>query len=290
VDAGNAAYFNFPRNGYGYVDIKHNTGPTMFAEVRRAIAYCFDRDEAGRIWTGGYGAVVHSRIGYAQWMYTENQALVDSRINAYSPNVDAAIRELVAGGWTLDENGGEYTGGTRHKRLADGSLMPLHIWWFAANVGAMLYSLWTENMLEVGMTYRMDHSSDGQIFSNAVNGVAQPDGTIYGIVSRGADFATMDSPWLSYDPDPATFGQWNTNMISDNQLHRVTMDMRNTEPGDNATYFDRWLEFVIYFNDIIVDLPMYADIFYDFFSPNLINYRHDGAFPWTSALIRAWLA
>ena len=286
-------FFNFPRNGYGFVDIKHHIGPTQFVEVRRALALTLDREEAGRIWTGGHGVVVQSEIGLAQWMYTENQALVDSSLIHWSVNIDRAIEELESGGWTLDAEGNDFVLGEsdnpRHKRLDDGTLMPLHMNWFAANeqVGDMLYSLWVDNMAEVGMTYTYFHSSDFERFQDAVYAREFPDGITYNIVSRGADFAAMPHQWFNYD---ITLGElWNTNFIDDPRLLEYARRMRDTEPGDFDTYFEHWLNFVVYVNEIVVDLWLYSDMRHTFYYDKLNNFSHSATFPYTFALIRAWV-
>jgi peptide/nickel transport system substrate-binding protein len=292
AETGAARYFDYARNGYGFVDFKHHVGPTQFAEVRRAIAYCFDRDELGRQFTGGYGRVVHSQIGFAQWMYRDNQELVDSRLNPYTVNTDEAVRELEAGGWTLDAAGNPFVAGTsanpRHKRMPDGSLMPLHIYWFAANdqIGSIGESLLADNFDEVGITFTRHHDTDGTVFNNAVQGRTDP---VYNMITRGAGFATAHSPWTSLDPDPATHGWPNTNYVSDPHLFQLAMAMRNTAPGDNETFFERWLEFIIYFNDQLIDIPLYSDIFFNFFRSDLQNFSHCALYPWTSALIRSWI-
>jgi len=99
----------------------------------------------------------------------------------------------------------------------------------------------------------------------------------------------MDSPWLSYDPNPETFGRGNTNMISDQHLYDLTMAMRGTPAGDTEAFVEKWLEFVIYFNENVIDLPLYSDMRHTFHINELRNFRHSATYPYTSALIPAWL-
>jgi peptide/nickel transport system substrate-binding protein len=291
-DLGHAQWFDVLRNGYGFIDFKHHVYPTKCVHVRRAIAYCLDRGELGRQFTGGHGRVVHSQVGYAQWMYTQNADLVDSRLHPYSVNVEEAIRELVEGGWVFDAQGNPFVQGVsalpRHKRDASGALVPLHIYWFAANaqIGAIGESLLASNFVEAGMTYTMHHDADGAVFSAAVQGRSDP---VYNMVSRGATFATAHSPWLAYDPDPAAMPHPNSNFISDQKLYDLAMALRNTAPGDNETYFERWLEYVVYFNEILPDLPLYSDIWYTFFPNNLHNFLTCSVYPWSSAILRSWI-
>ncbi len=44
-DEGKAEYASYNRAGYGKIAFSCDVGPTQFAAVRQAIAYCLDRDE-----------------------------------------------------------------------------------------------------------------------------------------------------------------------------------------------------------------------------------------------------
>ena len=67
VEEGKAADTTYMRNGYGQLQFDCSVFPTDSQNVRQAIAYCLDRNEFARQYTGGYGSVVHSFYGLAQW-------------------------------------------------------------------------------------------------------------------------------------------------------------------------------------------------------------------------------
>ena len=116
VDQGNINYVNYERNGYGKLVFVCNAGPTQFVEVRHAIAYLLDRNEFAKTFTGGFGTVVNGAYGTAQWMVEEAEDEI-ATLNSYSYSLDAAVAELVAGGWVYDENGNDYVEGIRYKKL-----------------------------------------------------------------------------------------------------------------------------------------------------------------------------
>ena len=60
VDQGKAQKNTFFRNGYGKIQFDCSQFPTDSQNVRQAIAYCLDRGEFARQYSGGYAAVVHS--------------------------------------------------------------------------------------------------------------------------------------------------------------------------------------------------------------------------------------
>ena len=287
VDAGRADYISYARNGYGRITFHCDWGPTQFAEVRRAIAYCLDREEFVRQYTGGFGVIVHSRVGSAQWMLRDNLSALERGLTVYTVNLQRAIEELEAGGWTLNEQGGAYTSGIRHKRMPDGSLMSLTIEWFSPDsnvIGEMLGTFFYDNARSVGM--EINHAwGDSVAFGNALYGV----GNRYNMINGGVGFNVQDSPWYYYVPDPDMFGSWNTNFIADEELNRYTQEMRNTTPGDNASFSRSWLNFVMRFNELLPDLPLYSDEYFDFFNPKLKDFNHSSLYPWTSAILRAYV-
>jgi peptide/nickel transport system substrate-binding protein len=288
VDQGKAGYITYARNGYGKITFHCDWGPTQFAEVRRAIAYAMDREEFVRQWTGGFGVIVHSRIGSAQWMLAENRAALERDLTVYTLNLQKAREELESGGWTLNAQGGAYTTGTRYKRLDDGSLMALVIEWFSPDanaVGEMLGTFLDDNARGIGMEIRHDWG-DTVAFGNALYGIGNKR---YNMINGGVGFSVIDSPWYYYQPDPSMFGTWNGNFLIDEELNNYTQAMRNTTPGDNASFSRSWLNFVRRFNIILPDLPLYSDEYFDFFNPKLRDFNHSALYPWTSAILRAYV-
>ena len=291
VDAGKADYITYSRNGFGKITFHCDWGPTQFAEVRRAIAYSMDREAFVRLYTGGFGIIVHSRIGSAQWMLADNRAALDRDLTVYTLNLQKAREELEAGGWTLNATGGAYTTGTRYKRMPDGSLMALVIEWFSPDsnaIGEMLSTFITDNARSVGMEIRQEWG-DSTAFGNAIYGTGNKR---YNMMNGGSGFNVQDSPWYYYTPERDTFadrGGYNTNFVADVELNRYTQEMKNTTPGDRASFSRSWLNFAKRFNLILPDLPLYSDEYYDFFNPKLKGFSHNALYPWTSAIINAWV-
>jgi peptide/nickel transport system substrate-binding protein len=287
VDEGAPLSFTtYNRNGYGRILFHCDWGPTQFPEVRRALAWCLDRDEFNRLYTMGYGEIVHSRIGAAQWMYLENRAVVDAAMIEYTLNITNAEAELVNGGWIYNAQGGAYTSGVRHKRLQDGTYMPLHIFWFSPDsneIGATLSSLMRAHAESIGFSFQHDFGS-GVMFGDVLAGRHEQR---YNMVNGGVGFAVMDVVWYYYRPDPADFGTWNGNWIIDHTLNDITQDMAITTPGDKASFFAKWMEFVKHYNAVLPSIPLYSDIYFDFFNEKLIGYRRTALYPWHQSMLRA---
>ncbi|MBQ7231499.1 MAG: hypothetical protein IJX04_11475, partial [Oscillospiraceae bacterium] len=113
---------HYSRAGYGKLGFRADFGPVQFPEVRQAIAYCMDRAQFAKDFTGGYGGVADGPYYTGSWMY---QAAVEQgmMLNAYATSVDSAIAVLEAGGWVYNAEGGEYTDGVRYKKIAAGDML-----------------------------------------------------------------------------------------------------------------------------------------------------------------------
>ncbi|MCR4616699.1 MAG: hypothetical protein K5669_00765 [Lachnospiraceae bacterium] len=110
------AYIHYSRAGYGKLGFRADYGPAQFAEVRQAIAYCMNRGQFAKDFTGGYGGVVDGPYYTGSWMY---QAAVKQGmiLDAYATSADSAIKVLEEGGWVYAADGSEYTDGVRYKKI-----------------------------------------------------------------------------------------------------------------------------------------------------------------------------
>lgn len=113
---GKYAYTHYSRAGYGKLGMRCDYGPVQFVEVRQAIAYCMDRAQFAKDFTGGYGGVVDGPYYSGSWMYQAATAQ-GMLLNAYSTSVDSAIEVLENGGWIYDKDGNPYTSGVRYKQI-----------------------------------------------------------------------------------------------------------------------------------------------------------------------------
>lgn len=113
---GKYAYVHYSRAGYGKLGFRCDYGPAQFIAVRQAIAYCMDRNQFAKDFTGGYGGVVDGPYYTGSWMY---KAAVKQgmQLESYPTSADTAIEVLKAGGWNYNAEGGEYTEGVRYKKI-----------------------------------------------------------------------------------------------------------------------------------------------------------------------------
>ena len=69
---------------------------------------------------------------------------------------------------------------------------------------------------------------------------------------------------------------------------RYALAMRTTEPGDILGYLQHWLSFQTRFNEILPMIPIYSNIYFDFYNSQLRNYVITAHVTWTQAILQAY--
>lgn len=288
VDEGVVNSTSYYRNGYGKIQFDCSQFPTDSVNVRQAIAYCLDRNEFVRQYTGGYGAVAHSFYGLAQWEYQDSIDWINENLNTYEMNVESAIELLEADGWTLDENGDPYSGeGVRYKDV-NGELKPLVIEWAASEdnpVADLLSTMLPANMEAAGMqlnTTVMD-------FGTLTNSILHAGDKIYNMYNLATGIPVQNNLWYFYTKDPVWMESgYNSNWIADDELDAAGWAMKSIPYDDNETWLNSWREFIKVWNEKLPDIPLYSDEYYDFFAPKVQGWdAADTIWPWSRAVIDA---
>jgi len=292
VDKGIVTSHSYSRNGYGYVRFHCDFGPTQFVNVRQALIYLTDREEFIRLYSGGYAIIIDSGYSQSQWIYQENKEWLEENLTHYTFNPDKAVELLEADGWTLNAQGGEFNPATdklRYKRH-EGELMPLRIEWASSNniVSELLRVTLIPEAEKVGieinetiMTSVLDVASR--------NGIRDED-AVYHMFNMGMGFGVPHSPWLYYSMTPAYWGgNYNSNFLADPEMHEIVESMRLTDPSDREGYAKKWLQHLLRFNYLVPNLVLYADTYFDFYTPALKNFNTHPSYDVRYAILYAYL-
>ena len=315
VDSGKYNYCHYTRNGYGKIQFQCDGGPTQFQAVRQAVAYLLDREEFTNTFTGGYGSVVHGPYSTAQWMYEDSEELFNEKLNSYAYDPEKAVEVLVADGWTLNADGTPYSGtGVRYKevtaeqagdyalnvKLADGRiLMPLHIMWASSDgnpVSTLLATMLAngKQTADAGMVIEQNVMA----FSELLNWIYRDTsvGDQYGVFTYGmfnlaTGFADVYDYAYNYASDPDSkyvkMG-YNQNYIFDKELDDLSMDMvYKAAPGDDAAFLDYFQKFIIRWNELLPEIPLYCNDYHTFFPSWLKNYNESSLWDFQKAILYA---
>lgn len=288
VESGAAQYNTFFRNGYGKVQFDCSQFPTDSENVRKAIAYCLDRNEFARQYSGGYAAVVHSYYGLAQWEYQESKDWIDQNLNTYEKNIDEAKKLLEEDGWTLNADGTPYSGtGTRYKDV-NGELKPLVIQWCNTSgnpVSELLSTMLPEAMAEAGMDLKATTTD----FPTLLAGINHS-GEVYNMYNLATGFSLAASPWYYYSTDPVWMqGGYNSNWIVDEELAAAAEALKPIPYDDTEAWLSAWQNFIAIWNDKMPDIPLYSDEYYDFYSTKLHDWNSSAVWEWSRAVLDAWV-
>lgn len=289
VEEGKAADTTYMRNGYGKLQFDCSVFPTDSQNVRQAIAYCLDRNEFARQYTGGYGSVVHSFYGLAQWEYQDSVEWINENLNTYEMNVEEAKKLLEADGWNLNADGTPYSGtGTRYKEV-DGELKPLVITWCNSEgnpVSELLATMLPETMAEAGMELKATTTD----FATLQNGILHAGDTMYNMYNLATGFATANSPWYYFSSDEAWMGNYNTNWIADEELNDAVMPLKSIPYEDSEAWLEAWQNFIKVWNEKLPDIPLYSDEYYDFHSTRVQGWENTATWGWQNAVLDAWVS
>ena len=73
------------------------------------------------------------------------------------------------------------------------------------------------------------------------------------------------------------------------ELYALAVAMRRTEPGDLLTYCENWLAFQQRFMLSLPAIPIYSNVYFDFYPQILHNYVINANASWPQAINAAYL-
>jgi len=264
---------SFLRNGYGVLNYMADWGPTADVNVRWAIACLVDRHALLDQVLGGYGGLVDTEAGEAQWMYQMKRAELQETLIPIALSIDRANGYLDQTEWKYEADG--VTPFDASKANAEGTYMRhnengdmLTVFHAAANaeIGSILEIEFLRNTPLAGMQYNFENVEWVAFQAHFYDAASLPDEErVYSTFSMGTGFGVPFDPYFNWHTD--WLGTWNNpTSFSDPELDRLMVQLRRTEPGDNATYLERWFEYAVRWNEMLPALPLYSNEYFDLLS------------------------
>ena len=265
-------------------------GPSQFPEVRRAFAYILDRDELNKQLTGGYSTVVDCLATEAMEDYQETKDELEGSLTHYTYDIDKAKQELIDGGWTLNESGGEFVEGTdkiRYKEV-DGELMPLIIKWaYREAEDTNLYNTVIPPEAEkIGMKLEGTKMDFNQMINHLNREGVEP---TYHVFTCGVVLPELSSWWYFFDDAPERMGLWNYYRVSDPELKGITAQMKEVEPGDTETFRKLFVDFEKEINKEMPGVVLATGTDYWFYNPKLKNFVPRAYDNWWGFVLDAYI-
>ncbi|PKK38773.1 Oligopeptide ABC transporter, periplasmic oligopeptide-binding protein OppA [Clostridiaceae bacterium JG1575] len=276
----------YPRAGYGKLAFVCDVYPTKDLEVRQAIAHLLDRGKFTQSFTGGFGTVVNGPYGEGQWMYKEAKAKLNPQLKNYGFDPAKAKELLDKAGWNLDKDGKAYAGsGIRYKKNPEtGKLMPLIIQWASTEQNAVSELLVAQLQKSTDVAAAgMEIKQSVMTFQELLNYVYRDGskGEKYGkpyfnMFNFASNFPVGNVPKDDYttDPDKVKNG-YNTNFILDKQLDDISNNFWKVGTTEKDKFLDGWVKYIVRWNELLPDLPLYSNQIHDFYSSKIKDYTNN---------------
>lgn len=317
VGENKARMSSYARVGYSFMSFNCEKDTVSSQAVRQAMALCLDKEGLVSSYVGNYGLCVDSYYGIGQWMYqvltgamtpempdeetaTEEEkkqyedtmtALQEMDIQnmlKYGLNVEMANMLLDNDGWTLNRDGNAYQPGVDDVRckMVNDQLVALDL--------TMIYPA-GNRMADYLPTYFLDYLAQAGIrltlqpmeMEELLHQYYRQDERDCDMIYLATNFSEVFDPTLTYAPIDGINS--NFSHLEDEKLYQLAMDMARTEPGDIATYLQKWMAFEEYWAEVLPAIPIYSNAYFDFYTPLLQGYEINATATWSQAILGAYL-
>ena len=311
------AMSNYPRIGLSFIVFTPDIPALQEKNVRKAINYCMEKKALQNEYTFQYGMPMDGLIGIGQWMYgmvmgTEEypeklpekptaaeQAEYDERIaewesltldnlTHYDLDVDKAVKLLEENGWILNENGDPFRDGEDGFRckMIDGELVKLDLVCAYPETNVMAASMGTyfvPYLADAGIKLTLLPMTMKQLLRSYNDKDVENIDMFY----LGDDFNIEFDPQLFFranalDPD---MPEEDTLAWVHTELAEAARKMCETEPSDALGFVKKWIAFQEELSDLLPLIPVYSNVYFDFYTSDLMNYNILRYITWGDAIV-----
>ena len=106
------------------------------------------------------------------------------------------------------------------------------------------------------------------------------------MIFLASNFDVLFDPSDLFDPE----GESNYIGNSDRQLYTLSRSMIRTKAGDLLTYCKKWLSFQERFIELEPMIPVYSNIYFDFYPKVLQDYNVSEYSTWAQAVVLAFMS
>jgi len=218
------------------------------------------------------------------------ESLTLDRLTAYTVDTDKANALLDEAGWTLNRAGDPWRKGEDDVRckLVDGELVALDLsmMYPAGNhIVDTLQENFIDNLNACGIRLKLVPTPMQDLLSSYYRETDRTTDMIY----LATNFHVVVDPAITYSADTTANHQiWNNTYSDDEELYQLAVEMRKTQPGDLYTYVSKWIKFQERYNEVLPAIPVYSNLYFDFYVPELQNYRITSHVTWTQAILSSY--
>ncbi len=273
------------RNGFGHLTFHTDFGPVADKNVRQAVGYILDRNAFIQNVLGGYGVVTNGEYGLSQWVYQDNKDAVEEKLNRYTYNVETANGLLDETEWKFESDGKTAWDANKaaegYYRYNDkGEVLEIiHAGTTENPVTDTIITEIPKGAAEVGIKYTIDQLDFATLLDHYYKGEGMGSDRRYHSFNLAVGFTPVNDPYYRIHSD--FFGTtYNATQTRDEKMDRLTEELRSREPEDREGFSEKWLEYQIYWNDFLPQLPLYANQYFDVYNKRVSGVETTPDFSW----------
>ena len=285
----------YPRSGLSFIAFFSEQPALESVNVRQAIACCIDKEKLVDDYLSGFGAAVDGYYGIGQWTYrmatgVNTQGLTIEGVQHYDTDPERAAQLLEEDGWTLNRKGKPFRPGVDDTRckLQDGKLNILMLTLAYPEghaIAECLKECFIPYLEEAGIRLTLKPLPMNDLLAQ-----------YYQQEEREADMAFLAGNFSDIYDYSINFIQndegeivWKYAGFKDDALYELASDLRKTPVGESVEYCRKWISFQERFSQVLPLLPLYSNVYYDFYTSALRNYLIAQNGSWPQAIMDAYI-
>ena len=192
--------------------------------------------------------------------------------------------------WTLNRNGEAYQAGVDDVRCKeiDGELVALDLTLMYPRGNHIVDTInenFLDNLAEVGIKVTLVPEDMEELLKSYYREKERTTDMIY----LATNFHVIVDPSITYSTDTTAHHEiWNNTYSDDEDLWYRAVNMRKTDPLDVYDYVSKWISFQERYNEVLPTIPLYSNIYFDFYTSQLQNYYITAHVTWTQAILEAY--
>jgi ABC-type transport system substrate-binding protein len=192
--------------------------------------------------------------------------------------------------WTLNRDGEPYRPGVDDVRckMIDDELVALDLTMMYPRGNHIVDTIqenFIDNLNQVGIQLTLVPEDMEELLKSYYREKERTTDMIY----LATNFHVIVDPSITYSTDDtANHLIWNNTYSDDEDLWCRAVDMRKTDPKDVYDYVVKWIYFQERYNEVLPTIPIYSNIYYDFYTYQLQNYWITAHVTWTQAILESY--
>ncbi len=280
--------------GYGYrVDGYYGVGQWEYMLINGKLDYPIQLVKNG---TAGQNIIgFPNRVAYSDWEYKKMKSAWESlslHLTPYKVDIEKANQLLMQAGWTFNRQSGWFNPEVDDVRCKwiNGELVPLDLTMMFPEGNHIVDTLqenFIDNLNKCGIKLTLVPTPMDELFYYYYRESERTTDMIY----LATNFHVIVDPSITYSSEAEDAHKiWNNTYSDDPELWRRAVEMRKTEPGDVFTYVQKWIRFQERYNEILPAIPIYSNIYFDFFTNQLQNYDITAHVTWSQAILESYFS